>query len=138
MKPKKIIAAALAVTLGTTAAFASDADVIRVDAPSGDKGSEIGYPKYGLGYEAMVARDYAAAIAQIEQSNVAQDDPARLINLGQAYAKIGRPSEGRKLVLAALNGRKHFDLVLANGEVVNSRTVAEMALRKMERQLTAR
>ncbi|WP_164115722.1 hypothetical protein [Sphingorhabdus sp. Alg239-R122] len=138
MKTVKAAAVAIITALSVGTAFADNTEVIRVDAPRGGESSEVGYPKGALGYDAMVERDYKTAITQIERGSAAHDDPARLINLGQAYAKTGRLVEGRELVLAALEGKKQFDLVLANGGVMNSRTVAKIALDKMDRKLAAR
>ncbi len=139
MKLLKLMGAALCVAVGTTTAYAGETDEIRVGAPKENNAGEVGYPQGALGYDALVAKDYKAAIEQIEGSKaVADNDPAVLINLGQAYAKTGRMQEGRKLILTALHGRKHFDLVLADGKIVNSRDAAQMALRKMDRQLAAR
>ncbi len=100
---------------------------------------EVGYSEGALGYDAMVAGDYRKAAVQIEANDrIAADDPARLINLGQAYAKMGRHAEARAMLETAANSRKHFDLVLANGAIMNSRDVARIVLVNMENRFAAR
>lgn len=100
---------------------------------------EIGYSEGALGYDAMVAGDYRKATEQIEKSEeVDANDPARLINLGQAYAQLGQYQKAREMLMTAATESKSFDLVLADGEVMNSRRVARIALAKMENQLASR
>ena len=105
---------------------------------AGGPDGEIGYAKGSLGYNALVAGDNQTALAQLEAAkDVSSNDPARLINLGQAYLRIGRTGDAAKMFMAAINNNRSFDLVLADGTVINSREAAELALRKMNDTLAA-
>ncbi|MEP2989220.1 MAG: hypothetical protein ABJN65_01505 [Parasphingorhabdus sp.] len=100
---------------------------------------EIGYAKGSLGYDALVAGDNQTALAQLEAAKeVSVNDPARLINLGQAYLRTGRTGDAAKMFTAAMNNNRSFDLVLADGTVINSREAAKLALRKMNNRLAVR
>lgn len=91
--------------------------------------AEIGYKQGALGYTALTSGDYQRAEQQLQgQDGVAADDPARLINLGQVYAKTGRYEEALKAYTAAMKSKKQFDLVLADGRVISSREAAKLAL----------
>ncbi len=73
------------------------------------------------------------AIAQInEQDAVAQEDPARLINLGIAHAREGREARARELFKAALTSVDPVELEIADGEWVDSQRLARIALRMLE------
>ena len=105
------------------------------EAPEG----EIGYAKGSLGYDALVPGDNKTALAQLEAAeDVSANDPARLINLGQAYLRSGRTGDAAEMFMAAMNNNRSFDLVLADGTVINSRKAAKLALRKMNNTLAAR
>lgn len=100
---------------------------------------EIGYSEGTLGFEALVAGDYERALAQLERSEAAfGEDPAHMINLGQAYAQLGRPDRAAALYNAAIDSERHFDIVLSNGEVVDTRVAARRALRDLRRDFAAR
>ena len=87
-----------------------------------------------VAYEELSAERNAAAIAQIE-SNASLDsaDPARLINLGIAYARQGRAEEARALIERAAIEAERLNLETATGEWVDSRALARRALAKLER-----
>ena len=121
--------------LGLAAGFFMVAAPVLAEGPEG----EIGYAKGALGYDALVAGDNHTAIAQLEAADgVSAKDPARLINLGQAYQRTGRAGDAVKMFTAAMNSNRSFDLVLANGKVINSRKAAKLALRRMNNMLVAR
>ena len=135
MRYLPMLVAAVAVTFVPAAAMAQTNDGTSGAGTAG----EIGYAQGALGYDAMVGGDYQAAIAQIESNDTTPStDPARLINLGQAYAKTGQTAKARTLLLAAVNAPESFDLVLANGQVANSRQVAKIALSRLNDRLAAR
>lgn len=95
-------------------------------------GSEIGYKEGALGYAALTSGEYSRAEAQLNRlDGVTKDDPARLINLGQVYAKTGRYEEARRAYIAAMQADKAFDVVLSDGRVLSSRDAARMALSKL-------
>ena len=95
---------------------------------------EIGYAKGALGYDAL-----EVALQQLEAAEkVDATDPACLINLGQVYARMGRTGDAARMFMAAMQGDRHFDLLLANGEVVDSRDAADQALQKLNSQFAGR
>lgn len=103
--------------------------------PSG----EIGYAQGALGYDALVSGNNELALQQLQASEEAHaTDPARLINLGQTYARLGRTGDAAQMFTAAMQSNRNFDLVLANGKVINSREAAELALQNLNHQIAAR
>ena len=100
---------------------------------------EIRYPAGSIGYDALVAGDNERAIAQITTSNrLSRHDPAKLINLGQAYARTGRSAEAAVLFETAMARREQFDLVLANGRIMSSKEAAKRALAGLQTRFTSR
>lgn len=100
---------------------------------------EIGYPKGSIGYDALVSGDNERAIAQILSSRqVSKHDPAKLINLGQAYARTGRTSEAVKLFSAAMRHREEVDLILADGRVMGPKEAARQALAGLQTRVATR
>lgn len=117
------------------------AGILAISSPAfaGESGSEIGYSKGALGYEALVAGDNKSALELLEASKrVHKNDPARLINLGQAYVREGRLGDAAHMFMAAMNSNRSFDLLLADGTVMNSRKVAELALSNLNNNLASR
>lgn len=122
----KILGSAAAMLLMGSAAIAQ---------PSG----EIGYAKGALGYDALVSGNDELALQQLEASErVYAQDPAHLINLGQTYARLGRTGDAVRMFTAAMQSNRNFDLVLANGEIINSRDAAELALRNLNSRIATR
>lgn len=73
------------------------------------------------------------AIAVLERSRLADpQDPAVLINLGIAYAQIGKEAEARALFTSALEKRAALDLATSGGRVADSRQLARRALRMLD------
>lgn len=100
---------------------------------------EIGYSRGSLGYDALMAGDNSRAIVQImANEKPSRNDPARLINLGQAYARTGRIAEAARLFQAAIQSRQQIDLILSDGSVVNSREAAKQALAKLQSRVASR
>lgn len=100
---------------------------------------EIGYPQGSIGYDALMAGDNARAISQItENDRVSRNDPAKLINLGQAYARTGRTTQAAQLFAAAMQSRDEIDLILANGTVMNSKEAARLALANLRTRVASR
>ena len=126
MKTAKIIGITAGLMLMGTPALAQDS-------------GEIGYAKGALGYDALVAGQNDVALQQLEAAEkVDASDPARLINLGQVYARMGRTGDAARMFMAALQSDRHFDLVLASGEVVDSRDAAGLALQRLNSQFAGR
>ncbi|MFZ9395579.1 MAG: hypothetical protein ACO25F_05890 [Erythrobacter sp.] len=85
------------------------------------------------GYEALMAGDNARAIAEIEANrSLAQDDPARLINLGIAHARLGDTARAQDLFSAAVATSDQMELETATGEWIYSRAIARQALNRLE------
>ncbi|RGP41253.1 hypothetical protein BPTFM16_01549 [Altererythrobacter insulae] len=61
-----------------------------------------------------------------------QQDPAKLINLGVAYARQGRKAEARAMFEAAMKSSDRLTLETANGEWKDSRHLARLALKLLE------
>ncbi|WOE75834.1 tetratricopeptide repeat protein [Alterisphingorhabdus coralli] len=76
------------------------------------------------------------AIAALEAARRAEgNDPAILINLGQAYARAGDHGKARKMLIKARDNRRDYDMMLSSGEVISSRDAAVAALRWLDAQV---
>lgn len=99
---------------------------------------ELGYARGALGYDALVAGDLWTAEVQIETArDIDAADPARLINLGYIHMRTGRIQTAQRLFEAARDSARPTMLVLASGEVISSRDVAQRALDRMSPSLAA-
>ncbi|MGL5839971.1 MAG: tetratricopeptide repeat protein [Sphingorhabdus sp.] len=93
---------------------------------------EIGYQRGSLGYEALMANDNSRALDQLVQDrSVKANDPAKLLNLGRAYARLGDKVKAEDAFTAALYCKDEMTLVLSDGKEINSRAAARMALRQL-------
>jgi hypothetical protein len=100
---------------------------------------ENAYPKGSIGYEALMRGDNERAVHQIMASaQVSRDDPAKLLNLGRAYARMGHIDEAAKVFKAAFESSDSVDLVLADGRVMNSKVAARKAYAGLQRRVAAR
>lgn len=100
---------------------------------------ETAYPKGSIGYEALVTGDNARAVSQILASaQVSRHDPARLLNLGRAYARMGRMEEASALFNIVMQSRDSVDLVLADGRVMNSKDAARKAYASLQPRIATR
>ncbi len=100
---------------------------------------EIGYDRGELGYEALIAGDNEKALKQLKESTASsKDDPAKLINLGRAYERLGRYAEAANMFRAAMNCRRQFDLELSDGSIINSRDAARLSLERLESNIATR
>ena len=104
-----------------------------------DAVSETSYPKGSIGYEALMRGDNARAISQIITSDqVSKHDPAKLLNLGRAYARMGQTEQAAEYFKAAMQARESVDLVLADGRVMNSKVAARQAYINLQRRVASR
>lgn len=125
---KLVIVSAVIATLMTGAAHAQS-----------PVAGEISYPQGSIGYEALVRGDNERAIADILKSEkISRHDPAKLLNLGRAYARTGRTAEAATLFKAALDSRESVDLVLADGRVMNSKAAAQTAYAGLQMRMASR
>lgn len=95
--------------------------------------SEVGYAPGSLGVSAILNGDYSAAAAKLNSlEGTTKRDPARLINLGNAYAGMGRTFDADRAYRKALKSMP-VDLMLADGSVASSRVIAKEALSRLPR-----
>lgn len=89
---------------------------------------------FDVGYQQLVAGEDAAAVEAIEKCReLAQDDPARLINHGIALARLGRYDEARADFEAAALAPTSLELETAAGEFKDSRHLARRALAMLDK-----
>lgn len=87
-----------------------------------------------VGYRELVAHRPTDAILRINANRrVESDDPARLINLGTANARLGDSKAAAKNYRAAIVSRQRYDLELANGTWMDSRAAARLAIKMLAR-----
>lgn len=84
-----------------------------------------------VGYDQLVEGRDDAAITVINRQ-AGTDDPARLINLGVAYARKGDTEQARAMFRAAHSSTERVDLETASGEWVYSRVLARRALAMLD------
>jgi len=119
-------------------AFAAGAISVAVQAQPGAV-DEISYPRGSIGYEALMRGDNQRAISQIMASEqVSKHDPAKLLNLGRAYARIGQIEQAEGYFKAVMQARDSVDLVLADGRVMNSKVVAREAFANLQKRVATR
>jgi hypothetical protein len=87
-----------------------------------------------VAYDDLIAGKAAAAIDKIEHSDArAQNHVAAFINLGIAYARVGRTTDARAMFEAAANSDERYRLETATGEWMDSRDLARRALAMLEK-----
>ena len=80
-------------------------------------------------YAALAEGRTEDALNKLKANRARQSgEPAQLINLGTAYARIGNTAKARTLFEAALISKTRYDLELADGSWMDSRDAARMAL----------
>lgn len=84
-------------------------------------------PAGDVAYAELAAQRNQAAIEKLEAQPVAED-PARLINLGIAYAREGRHDAARTMFERAARSENRLQLETASGEWVDSRWLAVRAI----------
>ncbi|PKP87037.1 MAG: hypothetical protein CVT78_07780 [Alphaproteobacteria bacterium HGW-Alphaproteobacteria-17] len=118
-------------------AFTSPATAQSIIVVSGPQADSTALP---VAYAELKAGDNHGAVAKLTgETTLDARDPARLINLGTAYARLGRTSEAAAAYGAAVASPIRYDLELANGDYVDSRWAARTALAnlKQDRPLLA-
>lgn len=120
---KKILLPLVALALSSPAAAQS---IIVVTGPQAD--SNV----LPVAYAELKAGDNRAAVAKLTgETSVDARDPSRLINLGTAYARLGRTDDATAAYTAAIDSPIRYDLELASGRYVDSRWAARTALANM-------
>lgn len=122
---KKIFLPLIAIAFSAPAAAQS---IVVVTAPQAE--SEDVLP---VAYAEMKAGDNRAAIAKLTgDTTLDARDPSRLINLGTAYARLGRTADAAAAYDAAAASPIRYDVELANGRYVDSRWAARTALANLD------
>lgn len=88
-------------------------------------------PATGVGYEELSAGQDDAAIT-VMNAQQETDDPAKLINLGVAYARRGDTARARAMFRAAHTTPERVELETASGDWVYSRVLARRALAMLD------
>ncbi|MBL8648850.1 MAG: hypothetical protein JNL35_00405 [Sphingopyxis sp.] len=82
-----------------------------------------------VAYAELKAGDNRGAVAKLtDETHVDARDPSRLINLGTAYARLGRTADAAAAYDAAIGSPIRYDLELSDGRYVDSRWAARTAL----------
>lgn len=106
-------------------AFATPATAQSITVVTGPQADSTALP---VAYAELRSGENHAAIAKLTgETNLAARDPSRLINLGTAYARLGRTSDAAAAYDAALASPIRYDLELADGRYVDSRWAARTA-----------
>lgn len=94
---------------------------------------EAGADRVDVGYEELRSGRPDAAIEQITGNRMLEHgDPAALINLGTAYARLGRKDDAHAAYAAAILSNERYDLQLADGAWMDSRAAARLAIHYLE------
>lgn len=95
--------------------------------------SVVAADETGVGYTPLMEGRVSAAIVEIENNEqLDANDPARLINLGVAYAQQGRTAEARAMFEAAMRSENRAALETSEGEWKDSRHLARLALKMLD------
>lgn len=120
---KKILLPLVAFAFTAPAAAQS---IVVVTAPQADS------MQLPVAFAELKAGENQAAVAKLTgDSGVDARDPSRLINLGTAYARLGRTAEARAAFEAAAASPIRYDLELASGDYMDSRWAARTALAQL-------
>lgn len=86
-----------------------------------------------VAFEQLANGEIQQAIARLEAARAQNpDDPALLINLGSAYAQAGNREKAAEYYRAAIESDERYRLELADGDWIDSRYAARMALSALE------
>ncbi|MBD3732720.1 MAG: hypothetical protein IE934_08395 [Sphingopyxis sp.] len=89
---------------------------------------EEGLAPLSVAYEELKADQNALAVDKLTHSDIDPQDPSRLINLGTAYARLGKTADAQTAYKAAITSDIRYDVELANGTYMDSRWAARTAL----------
>ncbi len=113
--------------------------MISVPVQANEPKGEVGYQTGELGYDALMAGDNQRAVQQIlAHADENTSDPAKLLNLGRAYQRMGRHSDAIRLYQSAMASRDVFDVELADGTIMSSRDAAKIALAQFNNRIASR
>ena len=90
-----------------------------------------------VAYDALQAGRADAAVERIRASGLIEEgDPAALINLGSAYARLGDKGAARDCYRSAIMSKERYDLELEGGAWMDSRAAARLAIVRLEQGRT--
>jgi len=122
--------AALATLVGLVLAQASPATTMTVEGAHQDRG---GPDWVDVGFAELATGRPAAAIARIRDNGALDvDDPAALINLGSAHARVGQRQRAERFYKAAIISSTRYDLQLSDGRWMDSRSAAREAIAALQ------
>jgi tetratricopeptide (TPR) repeat protein len=105
---------------------AQSADQLTVNAPAFDQ--------VDVAYEELRAGRNLAALEELEASPLVQErDPSALINLGTAYARLGKTEKAKECYRAAMSSDDRYVVELADGTWIDSRRAAFKAADALSR-----
>jgi len=105
---------------------AQSASQLTVNAPAMDQ--------VDVAYEELSQGMNLEAVNELEGSAlVMAEDPAALLNLGTAYARLGHMEKARESYRTAMSSDERYVLELADGSWVDSRRAAKMAADALSR-----
>lgn len=111
-------------TLVVAALLGQSAFSLAVETPGAERQPDVAY-------EDLAAGRSEAAVNKLEAAGASRSgDPATLINLGTAYAAVGRTDQAIAAYRAAADGDR-YQLELADGSWVDSRVAARTALSRL-------
>ncbi len=88
-----------------------------------------------VAFEELARGDPVAAIERIRSNReLSANDPAALINLGTAHARMGQRVEAESYYRAALMSRQRYALELADGTWMDSRRAARLAMDRLQQR----
>lgn len=91
-----------------------------------------------VAYEALAQGDAEQARTELEaRLQDEPQDPALLINLGTAYAQLGRNERAAAAFQAAIDSGTRYELELADGRWLDSRRAARIALKALSPTMVA-
>lgn len=94
---------------------------------------EEGFPRGSLAVAAIERGDWARAeILLNDTRGIAQDDPARLLNLGEVYMRTGRTAQALAAWRAAEASTHHEMVATLGNRWVSTRELAREALARFE------
>ena len=91
-------------------------------------------PANDVAFDSLARGRNAEAIAIIDADEAIEAaDPARLINLGIAYARTGNDSRARAYFEAAMQSEDRVSLETADGQWIDSARLARKALKMLDK-----
>lgn len=114
------------------AVYVASAVLTQVVAPAAPVAPAVEF--VDVAYVELATNKPEQAITRIRSNRLIEsDDPAALINLGAAHARLGKMAEARGYYRSAIASNNRYDLQLADGRWMDSRQAARLALAMQSR-----